>query len=232
MSLHRHLTGQNIALVAVFAAVIAASTLVPEFTLLGGVPITLQTFAVVLAGLVLGPWRALAAVSLYLLMGLMGAPIFANGVAGIVVLSGPTGGYLFGFILAATAIGFIARALARRGLLHRRVWSAAMLAAAGLVSLPLVYAVGVPWLAWRTGMPVMPVSCTGLTDSDCVSAVTVGVIPFIVPDLIKVAAAGVVAAAVHRTFPGLLGRARVATRATRDDARVALAEESGGTATA
>ncbi len=208
MAQQRGLTGQSIALVAVFAGLIAASTLVPEVTLVGGVPITLQTFAIVLAGLVLGPWRAIGAVTLYLVLGFVGVPIFANGAAGLAVLTGPTGGYLIGFVVAAGVLGALAQMLARRGALRRRGIAAAWLIAVGLVSLPLVYAVGAPWLAWRTGMPFLPVGCTGLTDPDCVSALTVGVIPFLIGDVIKVVLAGLVAAAIHRAYPGLLGAVR------------------------
>ncbi|WP_062522092.1 biotin transporter BioY [Demequina silvatica] len=213
MAQHRGLTGQSIALVAVFAGLIAASTLVPEVTLIGGVPITLQTFAIVLAGLVLGPWRALAAVTLYVLLGLV-VPVYANGAVGLAVLTGPTGGYLIGFILAATVIGALAQLLARRGVLARRRTAAPALIAVGLVSIPLVYAVGVPWLSWRLGIPLLPTGCTSITDADCVSGLTVGVIPFLPGDIIKVVVAGLVAAAIHRAYPGLLGSARAATAAS------------------
>ncbi|WP_062526366.1 biotin transporter BioY [Demequina rhizosphaerae] len=225
MAQHRGLTGQSIALVAVFAGLIAASTLVPEVTLLGGVPLTLQTFAIVLAGLLLGPWRALAAVSLYLMLGLVGAPIFANGAAGLVVLTGPTGGYLIGFVLAATVIGALAQILARRGVLARRGPATASLIAVGLVSIPIVYAVGVPWLVWRTGMPMLPTGCSEAL-LDCVSGVTVGVLPFLPGDILKVVAAGIVAAAIHRAYPGLLGSAR------RASSRAADPEDEAARATA
>jgi len=227
MARNRGLTGQSIALVAVFAGLIAASTLIPEVTLIGGVPLTLQTFAIVLAGLVLGPWRALGAVSLYLVLGFAGAPIFANGAAGLAVLTGPTGGYLIGFVAAATVLGACAQLLARTGVLARRGVAPAALIGVGLLSLPIVYAVGVPWLAWRTGMPILPVGCTGLTDPDCVSGVTVGVIPFLIGDVIKVVAAGLVAAAIHRTYPGLLG---VTARRVEGARPAADTEGAGATA--
>ncbi|WP_062296126.1 biotin transporter BioY [Demequina maris] len=226
MARNRGLTGQSIALVAVFAGLIAASTLVPEVTLIGGVPLTLQTFAIVLTGLLLGPWRALAAVSLYLVLGLVGAPIFANGAAGLVVLTGPTGGYLIGFVLAATVIGALAQLLARRGVLARRGTATASLIGIGLLSIPLVYAVGVPWLVWRTGMPMLPTGCSSITDIDCVSGLTVGVLPFIPGDILKVVVAGIVAAAIHRAYPGLLGSAR------RASSRVTDPEDEAARATA
>ncbi len=214
MSQNRNMTGQSIALIAVFAAFIAASTLVPGIELLGGVPLTLQTFAIVLTGLVLGAWRALAAVVLYLAMGLMGLPVFANHASGLAVLTGPTGGYLIGMAAAALVVGALARTIARTGGLARRSTATAWLIAAGLVSIPVVYAIGAPWLAVRTGMPFLPGDgCSSILDRECVSAVTTGVIPFLPGDLLKVVIAGIVAAAIHRAYPGLLGGARTAARA-------------------
>jgi len=73
------------------------------------VPITGQTFAVLLAGALLGPARGLAAVALYLLEGVGGLPVFAGGGFGAGHLLGPTGGYLVGFLPAAWLTGFLAQ---------------------------------------------------------------------------------------------------------------------------
>ncbi|WP_084104017.1 biotin transporter BioY [Demequina sp. NBRC 110056] len=206
--MRRHVNGPTIALVAVFAAFIAASTAVPEVTLAGGIPLTLQTFAVVLAGLCLGPWRGSAAVLLYLVVGLAGAPIFANTMGGIGVLAGATGGYLVGMVIAAWVVGALAAWNRRRGTLN--VWT---LIASGLVSIPVIYAVGVPWLAVRTGLPVWQSAegCTSILDTSdsCLTALSVGVIPFLPGDLIKVVLAAVVASIIHRAYPQLLPGRRV-----------------------
>jgi biotin transport system substrate-specific component len=198
-----HLNGRNIALVAVFAAFIAASTAVPEITLAAGIPLSLQTFAVVLAGLVLGAWRGAASVLLYLVVGAAGAPIFANFRSGLSVFAGPTGGYLIGFLIAAFVVGLIAQRVRRRGR-----FAFLNLLGAALVSIPVIYAVGVPWLSLRLGIPmlVLPEGCTGVGDfsSGCVTGLTVGVLPFLIGDIIKVVAAAAVAAAVHRAFPQIL----------------------------
>lgn len=69
------------------------------------VPVTLQTLVVFLAGLVLGPSLAVCAISLYIGLGVFGVPLFANMGGGILYLFGPTGGYLFGFLIAAWLIG-------------------------------------------------------------------------------------------------------------------------------
>ena len=189
MSLREALSGQNIALIAVFAAFIAASTLVPEVTLAFGVPFSLQTLAVVLAGLCLGPWRATAAVVLYVLVGFAGAPVFANLAAGAGVLTGPTGGFLVGFIPAAFVVGALTMVARRRGRLGYPT-----LLLAGLTSIPVVYAVGLPWLATRTGL--------SLADA------TVAMTPFMVGDVVKVVIAAGIAAVIHRAYPRLLPPAR------------------------
>ena len=90
------------------------------------VPITGQTFAVLLVGAVLGSRRGAASLLLYLMQGLVGLPFFAGGTSGLAILLGPTGGYLVGFIVAAYLVGL----LAARGL-DRRIPSALLAFLAG-----------------------------------------------------------------------------------------------------
>ena len=90
----------DIALIAVFAALIAVLSLTPAVPV-GPVPITLQTLGVALAGLVLGPLRGFLAVVLYLIVGFVGLPVFAGGAAGLAVLGKPSAGYLLSFPIAA-----------------------------------------------------------------------------------------------------------------------------------
>lgn len=130
------------------------------------VPITGQTFAVLLIGAALGALRGTAAIGLYVVEGLVGLPVFAGGGAGLARLQGPTGGYLLGFIAAAYLTG----TLAERGWDRRVRWAAAAMAAGNVV----VYLFGVPWLALFLGWP---------------KAVTAGLLPFIPGDLLKLAAA-------------------------------------------
>lgn len=116
-------TPRDLALVAVFAALIAVLSITPAIPLPIGVPITLQTLGIVLAGLVLGPVRALASVALWLAVGLVGLPVFSGGAAGVAVLAGPTVGYLLSFPLAAALAGALAPrtatgSRARAGLQH------------------------------------------------------------------------------------------------------------------
>jgi hypothetical protein len=98
---------RDMAQVAVFAALIAALTLVPGVPLIGSsVPFTLQTLGVTLAGAVLGPRKGALAVLVYLAMIAVGLPVASGYKGGLGVLTGPTGGYLVGFVLAAAVVGF------------------------------------------------------------------------------------------------------------------------------
>jgi len=103
------------------------------------VPITGQTFAVLLCGAVLGPRRAFLAQLLYLLEGAIGLPVFSGGAGGMAKLLGPTGGYLFAFPLAAAVTG----ALAARGWDRRFV----TMFAAMLIGSTVIFASGLAWLS-------------------------------------------------------------------------------------
>jgi biotin transport system substrate-specific component len=107
------------------------------------VPITGQTFAVVLVGASLGATRGISSLLLYLLLGMAGAPIYADQQSGWDVVSGPTGGYIVGFVLAAALTGYLAE---RRW--DRKLSSAI---AAMLTGNVLIYLVGLPWLAVDLG---------------------------------------------------------------------------------
>lgn len=99
----------DIAMIGVFAALIAVLALAPPIPVgNAGVPITLQTMGVALAGLALGPWRGAAAAGLYVALGLLGLPIFSGFAGGLGVLAGPSAGYLLSFPLTALITGLIA----------------------------------------------------------------------------------------------------------------------------
>lgn len=177
----------DIALVGVLAAFIAALAVLPPIPTGTAVPITLQTFAITLAGLLLGARRGALAVALYLAVGLAGVPVLAGGTGGIGVLAGPTVGYLAAFVPATALTGWFA-GLARRARPARRflVLAAAGVAATWLVVRPL----GIAGLAWRTGMSVQAAFVVDLR--------------FWPGDLIKSLLAAAVAAAALRAFPDLL----------------------------
>lgn len=185
----RTLAPSDLARIAVFAALIAAMALTPAIPL-GPVPITLQTLGVALTGLCLGPWRGCAAVALYVAVGAAGLPVFSGGAAGVGILVGPTGGYLLSFPLAALVGGFVARWAVRRGLdkFTPVIMLGGLLLARYLVILPI----GVTHLSRALGLTWM-------------EALAIDV-PFWVGDLIKSVIAVVLAIAVHKAFPRLLGR--------------------------
>ncbi len=129
------------------------------------VPITLQTLAVLLIGAMAGPRLAAATLITYLGEGLLGLPVFAQGV-GMAALAGPTGGYLVGFLPAAILAG----AAARRGWMNGVVRTVA----AFVLADALVFVFGLVWLSLALGWP---------------KAVAVGLAPFLLGEAIKISLA-------------------------------------------
>lgn len=179
----------DISLVAVFAALIAALSLAPGFAI-GPVPITLQTLGVALAGLCLGPWRGSLACLLYLMVGMAGLPVFAQGRAGLAVLAAPSAGYLIAFPLAAIVTGLIARRVMQRGLTP----ATPVLLFGAVVAARLL----VIWPLGAAGMS----RALGITYPQAITAD----LAFWAGDAIKAAIAAALALAVHKAFPRLLGR--------------------------
>jgi biotin transport system substrate-specific component len=149
-----------------FVAVAAQVSISLPFT---PVPITGQTFAVVLVGASLGALLGFASLGLYLFVGALGAPVYADQQHGWDVLTGPTGGYIVGFVLAAVLTGFLAQMR-----WDRRFSSAVAAMLSGNV---VIYLVGLPWLAARID--------AGLEDT-----LEAGLYPFVVGDLLKLYLAG------------------------------------------
>jgi len=129
------------------------------------VPITMQTFAVLLSGAALGPWRGGAAMLLYLVAGVAGVPWFAEQSSGYV---GASFGYIIGFVIAASVVG----ALASRGA-DRSVGGTIVIMVLGNL---IIYAIGVPWLMASLGVPLT-------------TALEFGLWPFVVGDALKIALA-------------------------------------------
>lgn len=211
----RRRSSTDLALIAGFAALIAASSVIA--IPVGAAPITLQTFAVLLAGATLGAGRGFLSVLLYLALGAIGLPVFAGGAAGLAPFAGPTIGYLVGMPLAAWLTGLIVARLPRRGAMLDTV----LIFVAAFVSNALfVYSLGVLGLAWRADMTL--------------GAAFVFNLSFVPLDAAKIALAAIVAAAVHRAFPDLLPRKRGGMAAQTPDATSAssTANDSAAQATA
>ncbi|MGK5594502.1 MAG: biotin transporter BioY [Parachlamydiaceae bacterium] len=125
------------------------------------VPMTLQTFAIATMGWMLGAKRGAFAVLAYLLEGVMGLPVFPGLSSGVVMLIGPTGGYLLGFIIAAMLSGAITHKTSNIGRLALGF---------GLCSI-VIHLCGLPWLSLWTGIG---------------QAFQLGLFPFIIGDLVKI----------------------------------------------
>lgn len=134
------------------------------------VPITGQTFAVLLTGAALGWKLGVAGQLLYLLAGALGAPVFTDGASGVDYMMGATGGYLIGFVFAAGLVGWMAE--------HRQDRTFATMFTAFILGTLVIYVFGVTGLMIATGWTL-------------IEAVERGVVPFLLGDLIKAAAAGV-----------------------------------------
>ena len=182
--------GRDVALVAVFAALIIVLSLVPSVPVgAAGVPISLQTLGVMLAALILGPWRGLAAVAVYVALGAAGLPIFAEGGAGLAVMFGPTAGYIYGWLPGAVVTGVVALLAVRR----TRGRLPLLVLAAALGGVVVTYLGG--WIGLMIVLGFSPLE-----------AVLAGVLPYLPGDGVKVVLAAFSAAAVHRAFPDVLVR--------------------------
>lgn len=162
----------DIALIAAGAALTAgaAQISIPMWP----VPITGQTFAVLLVGTTLGALRGALSMALYVVLGAVGLPIFTAGKSGLAYFAGPTGGYLIGFVLAAIVTGWLAQ---RQW--DRRFVGTVVSFLAGTV---VIYAVGLPWLSVALGQLGYP--------NDLNATLQAGFYPFIPGDILKAVVAG------------------------------------------
>lgn len=145
------------------------------------VPISGQTFAVLLAGAALGSRLGASSQALYLGVGIVGFPVFSGGDGGWQVMTGATAGYLVGFVVAAWVVGRMAERHA-----DRKLWTAVPMFVAGSL---VIYACGVAGLMLLAGMGPA-------------EAVVKGVVPFLVGDALKAAAAGGLLPLAWKLRPG------------------------------
>jgi len=182
----RSIAAKKAALVVAGIGILAASAWlsVPFYP----VPLTMQTLAVLLIGGMLGPALGVSAVAGYLALGALGAPVFHGGLGGVLVIAGPTGGYLLGFLPAVFLMGWAARLAGGPGRPGDPAGSGSTPAVSGsykrllflslgaVVASAAIYALGVPWLALVSGL--------GLE-----RAAAVGLVPFLLGDALKAAVA-------------------------------------------
>jgi biotin transport system substrate-specific component len=163
----RAFEASDLARVAVFAALIAALGLPGSFSVFGGVPITAQTFGVMLAGAILGPRLGALAVVALLTLTAAGLPLLAGGRGGISVFVGPSAGYLIGWIAGAFVVGLIVHSSARKP----TVWRTALAMVVG--GILVIYAFGLPVqsLVTRLSLPQTAVASLVFVPGDLVKAV-------------------------------------------------------------
>ena len=175
---------RDLALIAIFAGIVAALGLVPPIALpVIPVPITAQTLGVMLAGAVLGARRAFLSLLLFVALVALGLPLLSGGRGGLGVFVGPSAGFLIGFPAAALVTGWLSAAFTRDG--RYRVGPGIVAALGGGVVVEYVF--GVAGFLLVTQSSPVPV------------------LLFLPGDIAKAVVAAFIARGVHAAYPGLLG---------------------------
>lgn len=174
----------DMAYIAVFTVLIAICSWISIPT---AIPFTLQTFAVFLSVSVLGGKRGTTAVLIYVLLGAIGVPVFAGFTGGIGIIMNTTGGYIIGFILSALIMWLMEH------MLGKKLWVQALSMILGLFA---CYAVGTVWFMavyMRATGPIGLATVLGWC-----------VVPFIIPDAIKIALALTLSETLHRPLSKIM----------------------------
>ena len=175
----------DIAYIGVFTVLI---TICSWISIPTPIPFTLQTFAVFLAVSILGGKRGTLAVVVYVLLGAIGVPVFAEFTGGIGIILGNTGGYIIGFIFSALVMWLI------ESLFGRKLWVQGI---AMILGMSACYAVGTAWFMF-----------VYMRDTGAVGLSTVlgwCVIPFIIPDAVKIALALMLSSALKKPLAEIIG---------------------------
>ena len=182
-------SSRDLALIAIFAGIVAALGIVPAFTPPGfSVPITAQSLGVMLAGSVLGARRGGLSLVLFLVLVATGLPLLAGGRGGLGVFAGPSAGFLLAWPVAAYLIGWLSE---RAGTPYKLHWGIVANLVGGIV---VVYVGGIVGMAAVLGLSI--------------PAATVATWIYIPGDAVKVVIAALVARGVHAAYPGLLSGRR------------------------
>lgn len=159
-----NISTKDMILAGMFAALIGVMGYVSFPIPFSPVPISGQTLVIMLIGLMLTPKQAFYSVSVWLLVGIVGAPVFSGGRGGLAVLGSPSGGYIIGFLIGAVVISYL------RGKTGNVV---KMYLATIIGGILVIYACGVPVMAF-------------LLEMDFATALKAGALPFLIGDFIKV----------------------------------------------
>jgi biotin transport system substrate-specific component len=178
----RSLLPRDLALIALFAALIAVLGLFGSFTLFNAaVPITAQTLGVMLAGSVLGARRGFLAVLTFLVLVAAGLPLLPGGRGGIAAFAGASAGYLIAWPIGAAVIGILVGKFTKRGNIP---W---LITANVIGGILVIYAIGIPWTAVRVH--------SGLF------AIVTSSVQYLPGDAVKVVLSALITAGVYRAYP-------------------------------
>ncbi|MGL5649677.1 MAG: biotin transporter BioY [Clostridium sp.] len=152
---------KNLIICSLFAAIVSilAQIAIP---LPGSVPLTMQTLGIGLCGILLGAKKGFISILIYIMLGSIGAPIFANFTGGIGIILGPTGGFILSFPIMAFIIGFISERTCKKALIFSGI----------IFSVLINYSIGV-------------LQFSLVTNSSIYKSILVCVAPFVVTDLLK-----------------------------------------------
>ena len=184
---------RGITYIALFTAVICIISQLPGIPLPGGVPMTLQTLIIPIAGIVLGPADGFIAALLYLILGMIGLPVFSGFTAGIGILMGATGGFLVSFPLMPLLAGLGDRAGENLSGKNTKSFVYNLCLYCGLVSgAALNYLVGTVWFA--------AVYLGAVNRENMAAGFAACVLPFIPTAVLKVILAGIIGIVLKRTL--------------------------------
>lgn len=176
------LSTRDMILAGMFAALIGVMGYVSIPIPISPVPISGQTLIIMLIGLLLTPKQAFYSVAAWILVGVVGAPVFSGGRAGISVLASPSGGYILGFLVGAVVISLI------KG------------KDANVVKMSIAAIVGGIGVVYAFGVPIMAM----LLSMDMATALKAGALPFLIGDFIKVFVAVSLALPLRKSLAGYL----------------------------
>ena len=161
---------RQMTLISLFAALTAVGAFIsiPLYP----IPLTLQTLFTLLAGMTLGSVMGASSQIIYVMLGVIGLPVFAGFKAGVGILFGPTGGFLFGFIISAYIIGKIVELKKEKNIFYYFL--------AGIIGTIILCIIGITQLSLVTGIGIK-------------KAITVGMLPFLPGDILKIIAASFIA---------------------------------------
>ena len=168
---------RQMTLISLFAALTAVGAFIsiPIYP----VPLTLQTLFTLLAAMILGGVMGASSQIIYVMLGVIGLPVFAGFKAGVGILFGPTGGFLFGFIISAYIIGKIVELKKEKNIFYYFL--------AGIIGTIILCIIGITQLSLVTGIGIK-------------KAITVGMLPFLPGDILKIIAASFIASKLKPTI--------------------------------